>query len=129
MKGIEHLQRYKMCPLEHLFDNHELCDSSWCEKKRKLGCKLLDGVIRKFDEVLTNEVCKETATFNRGSIGYYPSKAGDKEVYDILKKEFEKYVSLQKLTECCHEFDTNINESLNNIVAKYAPKTKNLCQI
>ena len=30
----------------------------------------------------------------------------------------------EKLQECAHEFDSNINESLNNIVSKYAPKRK-----
>ena len=32
-KGIEHLRKYRMCPFEHLFDNHELCDEEWCDKK------------------------------------------------------------------------------------------------
>ena len=33
-KGFEYLQEKRWCPLEHMFDNHEFCDSSWCEKKK-----------------------------------------------------------------------------------------------
>ena len=32
-KGLEHLRKHRMYRLEHLSDNHELCDISWCEKK------------------------------------------------------------------------------------------------
>ena len=41
-----------------------------------------------------------------------------------MSKQFGKYVTDKKLKECCHEYDTNINESLNNIVSKYAPKNR-----
>ena len=36
----------------------------------------------------------------------------------------EAFITKEKLEECAHEFDSNINESLNNIVAKYVPKNK-----
>ena len=41
-KGLSYLMEYKWCPLEHLFDNHEFCESTWCERKRKLDCRLLN---------------------------------------------------------------------------------------
>ena len=46
-------------------------------------------------------------------------------MYAILRDRVSKYITNEKLTECCHEFDTNVNGSINNIVIKYTPTTKN----
>ena len=119
-----------MCPLEHIFDNHEFCDEVWCEKKRGSGNIFCE--IKYFDKGLVIDNTTPTnvhmndpkENLDRSAAGYYRSKETDHEIYGILVNEFEKYVTDEKLSECCHLFDTNINESLNNIVAKYAPKTK-----
>ena len=63
-------------------------------------------------------------TFDRSEAVYYQSKDIDHEIYGILVTEFEKYITDEKLRECYHFFDTNINESLNNMVVKYEPKIK-----
>ena len=129
-KGIEHLRKYRLCPLEHLFDNHEFCDDAWCEKKRKEEKRktVIQEEISNFDREFENDQHENMKDpqlyFDRSSAGYYRSKELDKDMYELLKVEFEKYVSEEKLKECCHSFDTNINECLNNIMAKYAPKNK-----
>ena len=35
-KGIVWLAEHAMAPLDHLFDDHNLCNSSWCHSKKKL---------------------------------------------------------------------------------------------
>ena len=35
-KGLAWLVKHAMSPLDHMFDNHSLCHSSWCHKKRIL---------------------------------------------------------------------------------------------
>ena len=118
-----------MCPVEHLFNSHHLCDSAWCVKKRGKDI-IKDTEISNFDKVLEskelgNKVIINQAreeTFNQNSKGYYRCKTVDKEMYETLKNEIEKYVTDEKLQECCHEYDTNVNESIYNICAKYASK-------
>ena len=34
-KGISWLMNRAMVPLDHMFDDHSLCNSSWCHRKRK----------------------------------------------------------------------------------------------
>ena len=67
---------------------------------------------------------KDKDEFDQNSKGYYRWKTLDKSVNEALKTEFEKYVTDEKLEECCHKYDTNVNKSLNNICAKYASESK-----
>ena len=86
---------------------------------------LADEEIANFDKNLP--ITKENNPqneFSKSSAGYYRCKKRDSALYLLLKKEYSRYVSDDKLKECCHEYDTNINESLNNIVSKYAPKCR-----
>ena len=136
-EGIDELMKNRMCPIDHLFDDHTNCNPTWCEKKRIEIEKInesnsnivtpsktqtnnelneLDNVIRTSND--SNE------EFGRMSDGYYRCKVRDKDLYLAIKKKYESYVTKEKLEECTHEFDSNINESLNNIVSKYAPKRK-----
>ena len=89
---------------------------------------LADEEIANFDKNLP--ITKENNPqneFSKSSAGYYRCKKRDSALYLLLKKEYSRYVSDDKLKECCHEYDTNINESLNNIrncLKNYASKEK-----
>ena len=64
MKGLEYLRSKKMCPVEHLFDNYELCDSTWCVKKR--GKDIIeDTEISNFDKILNTKELDSEVTINR----------------------------------------------------------------
>ena len=107
-KGISYLMKHAMAPLDHMFDDHSLCDSSWCHKKRR-------------------EEGGTTCPSERDNKGYYRCKKADAKLYDVMKQKYERYVSEQFLTQCCHMYDTQVNEGLNRSVAKYVPKGTNYC--
>ena len=92
---MKYLRNNKMCPLEHFFDNHELCYSSWCEKKRNAVNVRIDTEIDEFDkESTTNTNNNTTATdphnnFTISAAGYYRSKVIDKEKYQIMLSVYE----------------------------------------
>ena len=44
-----------------------------------------------------------------------------------MKKKYSKYISEEYLIQCCHEYDTQLNEGMNRSVAKYVPKGTNFC--
>ena len=79
-----------MCPLEHLFDNHEFCDEVWCEKKR--GSTNICSEIKDFDNGLV--VDNDTRTnihmndpnenFDKPAAGYYRNKDIDHKIYGVL---------------------------------------------
>ena len=56
--------------------------------------------------------------------GIIAKKKRDNELYLLVKDKYESYITREKLEECLHKFDSNINKSLNNIVSKYAQKRK-----
>ena len=97
-------------------------------KKRKEDEVTIDVEILNFDKELnvdnTEIDTDPNNNFTRTTAGYYRSKTLDKDVYEIMLTAYMKYVTDEKLLECCHEYDTNVNECLNSIVARYAPKCK-----
>ena len=107
-KGIEWLAKHAMAPLNHLFDDHSLCTSSWCHKKRKL-----EGGV--------------TLPSERDDKGYYRSKVDDAELFEAMNSKYEKYISIEYLLQCCHLYDTQLNEGMNRSVCKYVPKGTNYC--
>ena len=98
-----------MAPLDHLFDDHHLCDPSWCHKKKKESEK--DATVAD----INNE---------RNSKTYYCSKETDSELYSAMKKKYQHSISEEHLLHCQHSFDTQINKGMNNSVAAYANKGK-----
>ena len=61
---------------------------------------------------------------NGKKLSYYRSQTEHKELFDILTKTYAPYITLERLIESLHLFDTQLNEALNNIVARYAPKNR-----
>ena len=55
---------------------------------------------------------------------YYMCKFHDFMDYKRMKEEYEKYVTDDALAQCLHTYDTQKNESMNLVVAKYAPKNR-----
>ena len=97
-----------MAPLDHMFDDHHLCDSNWCYKKR----------IQEEDATLVDEKSEKM------KLGYYIFKVMDKGVYEKMYKKYKFYTMEEEMTQFTHEFDTYIHKGMNTRVSKYAPKTK-----
>ena len=114
-KKIEWLLQHALAPLDHLFDDHRLCDSSWCHKKRLLEEK---NTTDNADSPVADDKNE------RNGKTYYRSKMEDVKLYDAMKEKYDKYISKEYLQHCQHSFDTQINEGMNNSVAAYANKGK-----
>jgi hypothetical protein len=82
-------------PLEHHFDNHEFC-GMWCRIKR-------------------GETVKK---------GKYQDKKEEPELYGELKSIVEKFISVERLSDVNHTFETQVNESLNQSVSLFVPKNR-----
>jgi hypothetical protein len=88
--------------LDHHFDEHALC-GAWCPRRRM------------------------TQLQREQSPRYYRSKVKDAKLYATLKEVLNRFVSLERLQECSHGMDTQVNESFNNSVSWVAPKNKVYC--
>jgi hypothetical protein len=88
--------------LEHQFDNHEFC-GAWCPRKRMTPQQLVS------------------------SERFYRCKEKDSKLYSVLVDKVSRFTSLDRLQECAHRMDTQVNESFNNTVAWMAPKNKVYC--
>ena len=89
--------------LEHHFENHSLC-GSWCKRRHMTKQQL-------------EEDCKSTGK-------YYRCKEKDSAIYLLLKDILSSFILISRLEDIAHGCDTQINESLNGIIAWYAPKNK-----
>ena len=74
---------------------------------------------REEDPKQCNEVGSE-----RNKEGYYRNKKDDAELYAKLCELYQPYITEEHITQCKHEFDTQVNEGMNTCVAKYAPKNR-----
>ena len=41
--------------------------------------------------------------------------------------KYSKYITVEYLTQCCHMYDTQLNEGMNRSVSKYVHKGTNFC--
>ena len=130
--------------IEHLFDNHTYCDSTWCRKANVT--KEVDELIDTIDHLptlshpLANTVSPEEKDHppspnspeptdnshetNKANESYYHSKEYDFDLYNQLIEAYEKFTTPERLAEILHPFDTQLNEALHHVIAKYAPKHK-----
>ena len=67
---------------------------------------------------------EESEEERKTSSKFYRDKTIDKELYEWLSELVGNFTTKEKLDEVGHGMDTNINESLNSIVAWIAPKSK-----
>jgi hypothetical protein len=85
------------CVIDHHFDVHDGC-GPFCKRKN------------------------ESEEEKKASSKFYQSTEKDKELYDALYEVMREYLSKERLKEVAHCFDTNANESINNLIAWLAPK-------
>ena len=57
-------------------------------------------------------------------VEYYMCMVKDEELYEKLNKKYEFYTIEEKITQCNHEIDIEINEVMNTRISKYTPKIK-----
>ena len=127
--------------IEHLFDNHEFCDDSWCRPSRIE--QEIDEIIETINVPSNSMTAKPVGPQEQDlppnprsqgsrkqvtrteSTSFYHSKQCDSDLYNQLVEAYAKYTTPERLKESLHPFDTQLNESLHFVVSKYAPKHKN----
>ena len=120
---LEDLMFRAKAVLEHLFNDHTYCDPKWCVPLRLSQDYEQDSnenIVDIAEDIM--EPNHENIDSNKDK--YYRSKTEHSELYSQMKKAYEPYVTPERLKESLHPFDTQLNESLNNVVAKYAPKNR-----
>ena len=59
--------------------------------------------------------------------GYYRCKVRHRKLYEQMKQIWDRLTTDERLKECMHLFDSQINEALNTAVGKYARKGRTYC--
>ena len=103
-KTIEELSEASKIPLEHMFNSHDNCSSEWCFKTR---------------------ASEEGKTYNERD-DEFRCKQNDNQLYNLLKKTLFPFQTDKVLRESLHMFDTQKDESMNNVIAYVAPKNKTM---
>ena len=117
-KTIDEIKVASKAVIEHLFNNHEYCDSRWCRPKKLLEKNKKNEVSESNEERLKN------IEIQRTKVSYYRSKTKDSTLYNQMNKSYLPFTTEERLKESLHNFSTQKNEAMNNSVAKYAPKTR-----
>eukprot|EP00957_Ditylum_brightwellii_P024623 1860595-Ditylum_brightwellii.AAC.1 len=86
------MEKVAQAPLEHLYDNHEIC-GSWCRRQ--------------------SATVEQRVKVRQ----YYCSKDLHGKLYVQVKDLFGEFMSRKCLEECHYKYDTQLNEGLNTIVA------------
>ena len=94
-------------PLEHMFNSHANCSAGWCFKTR---------------------ASEEGNTYNKRD-NEFCCKQNDNQLYNLLKKTIFLFQTDKFLKESLHMFDTQKNESMNNVIAYVALKNKTMAHI
>ena len=152
--------------LEHLFNNHEFCDSRWCKPLRMQQAKTnknLPSVVgrsaahphthtdphsqsdaagpegrsshppipKRPSPPATPAANPPSTPFvteeNERKEGYYRCKIKHKKLYEQMKPIWDRLTTEDRLLECMHYFDSQLNEALNTSVMKYARKGRTYC--
>jgi hypothetical protein len=105
--------------VEHMFDNHMFCDTSWCkeQRKRKAEMRARLAVVEQVgeDELLTATIASEENW-------KFWSKVDDRDLYIEMQRIQDKHTSKPMLHQLMHPFTSQKNEALNAAIAKVAPK-------
>ena len=80
--NVEDVRKNIMAPLDHMFDDHHLCDSKCCYKKR----------IEEDDKLSLD------AKSDMIKVWYYRIKKDDNEMYKKLCKRYKFYSTEEKIT-------------------------------
>ena len=117
-KLIEEIKVAYKAVIEHLFNNHEYCDSRWCRPKKLIERNKKNELSESNEERLKN------IEIQRTKFSYYRSKTKDSTLSDQMTWCYLPFTTEERLKESLHKFSTQKNETMNNSVAKYAPKTR-----
>ena len=99
---IEDLSEASKVPLEQMFNSHANCSAEWCFKTR---------------------ASEEGKTYNERD-DELRCKQNDNQLWNLLKKTIFLFQTDKVLKDSLHMFDTHKNESINNVIAYVAPKTR-----
>ena len=103
-KTIEELSEASKVSLEHMFNSNANYSAEWCFKTR---------------------APEEGKTCNERDVKFR-CKQNDNQLYNLLKKTLFPFQTDKVLKESLHIFDTQKNESMNNVIAYIAPKNKTM---
>ena len=99
-KTIEEFSEASKVPLGHMFNSHDNCSAEWCFKTR---------------------ASEEVKTYNNKD-DEFCWKQNNNQLYNLLKKTSFPFQTDKVLKESLHMFDTQKNESKNNVIAYIVPK-------
>ena len=93
--------------IDHHFNRHDNC-GAWCPYSME----------RTEDEreVMTADKAKK-----------YRCVEKDSDMYELVKTKMGPYLQLDALKDINHLFDTQLNEAMNKLISKYAPKNRVFC--
>jgi hypothetical protein len=86
--------------LKHITDEHDCCNSAWCYDIK----------------------AKEESKVYNAPKEHRIDKVKDLVTYTQIKKIFDQYACVKQMEYCNHPFDTQTNESLNQVIVTVAPK-------
>ena len=70
---------------------------------------------------------EETTENENEFVGYYRCKKKNKKLYKKFKKIYRQFTSEERLRECMHSHNTQLNEAMNTSVSRYARKGRTYC--
>jgi hypothetical protein len=104
-KPFEEFVQASNAVVEHHFNNHQHC-GDWCPAKKKIA----------------NNETPAPAHRDKSEDG----PAG-KVLYNQIKDAIGPYLTRDSLKQLHHTMDSQVNESLNRVISKYAPKDRTYC--
>ena len=117
MKIIGEIKFVSKVVIEHLFNNHEYCDSRWCRPK-----KLLETNSKNKEVSESYNDIKNNIEIQRIKVSYYRNKTKDSTLYNQMNRTYLLFTTEERLKESLHKFSTQKNETMNNSVTKYHRK-------
>jgi hypothetical protein len=104
IRGLQRLDEDKWIDaghsvIDHHFDIHDKC-GPWCRRK--------------------DQSDQQRVTSDR----FYRDIDKDNKLYKAVSDLLARFITLDKLREVAHPYDTQVNESLNNTISWLAPKNK-----
>ena len=119
---LEEMRIAKNAVIDHSFDFHEYCSTQWClPKKEQEERKNLPDVESEGHLGLCHP-CPPHHKPKRPS--YYRCMIADAPLRKQMWSIFGPCVTDPKLEESLHNFETQTNEMMNQVIAKYCPKHK-----
>ena len=123
---LKQMSKAAKAVIDHSFNYHEYCSEEWClpklEEKQKKNLPSCPDSKSNGSLGLPHPYPPSDKPKRRPS--YYRDKKIDKRLYDQMWSLYEPCILPHRLAESLHPYDTQLNESMNQVIAKYAPKNK-----